>query len=628
MKLTSYLLVSIFFSTILFSQNNNLSILGIPEQLKEHANSVIREQTISIEIKSISSMLINTHKTITVLNEKGLNNIDIGEQYSKSWTVNNIQAQIYDAFGKEIKKLKKKDFLDISASDDSPGIVDERLLFFKYTPTQYPFTIVYQSEIETLNTAFIPRWYPIDDYFESVQKTTFKIKYPNDLGFKFKIIDSDNLKIEKQEQGNELTFKLENIIAEKPEDLSTKKYGYVLFGIDNFSLEGVQGNAKSWKEFGLWMNNELLKNTTELPETTKQKIRELTANSNDPIEKARLVYEYMQNKTRYVSIQLGIGGWKPMLAKDVDRLGYGDCKALSNYTRALLEVIGIPSYYTVIYGGNKKDIIPDFVSMQGNHVVLAIPNKDKYVFLECTSQTQAFGFEGDFTDDRYALVIKPEGGEIVKTNNYFENLNSQKTIGHITVDESGKTIFNVEIKYRGIQYEYAKEIERHNPEKITESFKERYASIANLHVESYKFNNDKKTVEFTEQLKLSADEVLKIVGNEKILNTNLLNINQSIPQRYRTRKTDFEIKNGFLDEDEVKFQIDKKYKIIFLPEKVKIETKYGVYESEIITDSENSFRYKRKLLIKKGKYNLTEYEDYRKFREQIAKQDNSKIILN
>lgn len=628
MKLTSYLLVSIFFSTILFSQNNNLSILGIPEQLKEHANSVIREQTISIEIKSISSMLINTHKTITVLNEKGLNNIDIGEQYSKSWAVNNIQAQIYDAFGKEIKKLKKKDFLDISASDDSPGIVDERLLFFKYTPTQYPFTIVYQSEIETLNTAFIPRWYPIDDYFESVQKTTFKIKYPNDLGFKFKIIDSDNLKIEKQEQGNELTFKLENIIAEKPEDLSTKKYGYVLFGIDNFSLEGVQGNAKSWKEFGLWMNNELLKNTTELPETTKQKIRELTANSNDPIEKARLVYEYMQNKTRYVSIQLGIGGWKPMLAKDVDRLGYGDCKALSNYTRALLEVIGIPSYYTVIYGGNKKDIIPDFVSMQGNHVVLAIPNKDKYVFLECTSQTQAFGFEGDFTDDRYALVIKPEGGEIVKTNNYFENLNSQKTIGHITVDESGKTIFNVEIKYRGIQYEYAKEIERYNPEKITESFKERYASIANLHVESYKFNNDKKTVEFTEQLKLSADEVLKIVGNEKILNTNLLNINQSIPQRYRTRKTDFEIKNGFLDEDEVKFQIDKKYKIIFLPEKVKIETKYGVYESEIITDSENTFRYKRKLLIKKGKYNLTEYEDYRKFREQIAKQDNSKIILN
>ena len=164
--------------------------------------------------------------------------------------------------------------------------------------------------------------------------------------------------------------------------------------------------------------------------------------------------------------------------------------------------------------------------------------------------------------------------------------------------------------------------------KIIESIKERYANITNLHIENYKFNNDKKNIEFTEQLSLSAEEVLKTVGTEKILNSNLLNINQLIPQRYRTRKTDFEIKNGFLDEDDIKFQIHKNFKITFVPEKVKIETKYGVYESEIITEGGNTYRYKRKLFIRKGKYNSLEYEEYRKFREQIAKQDNSKIILN
>ena len=58
-------------------------------------------------------------------------------------------------------------------------------------------------------------------------------------------------------------------------------------------------------------------------------------NETDPIEKAKIVYKYMQEKTRYISVQVGIGGFKPMLAKDVDRLGYGDCKALSNYTKAL-----------------------------------------------------------------------------------------------------------------------------------------------------------------------------------------------------------------------------------------------------------------------------------------------------
>jgi hypothetical protein len=28
--------------------------------------------------------------------------------------------------------------------------------------------------------------------------------------------------------------------------------------------------------------------------------------------KAKLIYDYVQQKSRYVSIQVGIGGWKPM----------------------------------------------------------------------------------------------------------------------------------------------------------------------------------------------------------------------------------------------------------------------------------------------------------------------------
>jgi len=401
-----------------------------------------------------------------------------------------------------------------------------------------------------------------------------------------------------------------------------------LFGTNFFSLEGLHGTAESWKEFGIWMNESLLKNTSELPEATKQKILSLTNNISDPIEKARTVYDYVQSKTRYVSIQLGIGGWKPMLAKDVDRLGYGDCKALSNYTKALLEIVGVQSYYTIIYGGYKRDIQPDFVSMQGNHVILAIPNKDKLVFLECTSQTQAFGFEGDFTDDRYALIIKPEGGEIVKTSGYFEKINSQVSKGIIKIADNGLAEFSIEIKYKGIQYEHSNKIEKLAPEKIKEEIKERYSNIMALRVDNVKLNNDKKNIEFTEFLKLSSNDLLKIMGNDKVLNINLLNSNQYIPQRYRTRKTDFEIQNGFIDKDEIIFEIDKKYKIVFIPEKTKIESKYGFYESEIIVESDNNLKYKRTMSLKKGEYKAIEYDKFREFREQIAKQDNLKIILN
>jgi hypothetical protein len=33
----------------------------------------------------------------------------------------------------------------------------------------------------------------------------------------------------------------------------------------------------------------------------------------------------------------------------------------------------MPSYNTILYGDSYKDIESDFVSMQGNHMILAIP---------------------------------------------------------------------------------------------------------------------------------------------------------------------------------------------------------------------------------------------------------------
>jgi hypothetical protein len=58
-------------------------------------------------------------------------------------------------------------------------------------------------------------------------------------------------------------------------------------------------------------------------------------------------------KAPFVSIQVGIGGWKPIQPL-VDRLGYGDCKALTNYTKALLAAVDVPSYNVVLYGDSTK----------------------------------------------------------------------------------------------------------------------------------------------------------------------------------------------------------------------------------------------------------------------------------
>ena len=113
---------------------------------------------------------------------------------------------------------------------------------------------------------------------------------------------------------------------------------------------------------------------------------------------------------------------------DVDRVGYGDCKALVNYMMALLKVAGIPSYYTLVYSGDEKiSMLRNFASAaQGDHVILCVPFGQDTTWLECTNQHIPFGFLGTFTDDRDVVVCTPEGGLVTHTPRYRDSLNVQR----------------------------------------------------------------------------------------------------------------------------------------------------------------------------------------------------------
>lgn len=631
MSLKNYLHFFLFFSIISFAQTTPVSPIGIADNLKEYANSVVRNQAITITISSQKSMSIRTQRTVTILNSFGLRNAGAIEYYDKSTSIKSVEATIYNSFGNEIKKYKKKDFIDQSVVDGFSVYSEQRKLFLNYIPIDYPFTIVYESVVETSNTAFIPSWSPIEANFESVEKSSVTIKYPPNLGFKYLENNFDNKNIARTIGENFLTYVAVNVPAEKVEELSPsyrKIIPQVIFGLEKFSLEGVEGNATTWKEFGNWVYSSLLTGTDELSETTKNKIRDLTKNETDTLKKAKIVYQFVQDKTRYVSIQMGIGGWKPMKASDVDRLSYGDCKALSNYTRVLLQSIGIPSFYTIIYGDDEpRNIRKDFVSIQGNHAILAIPINNKLTFLECTSQTAPFGFEGDFTDNRDALLVSENDSKIVKTNEWINKLNAQFLTAKCFIDADGNLSSMVSIKSKGLQYNTIYQIERQPKEEVDGYYKKHFSWINNLKIDKIKFNNDRNAIEFTESFQINATGYSVNNAGIMMVPVNIFNRNTNIPQRYRNRKNPIEIDRGFYDEDEVEISLPSNFKIDSKPENIEFSDKYGSYKMELIELENNKILFKRKLLINQGLYDKLDYENYRKFREQIARSDNSKIVL-
>ncbi|MGK4566033.1 DUF3857 domain-containing protein [Flavobacterium sp. 3HN19-14] len=336
-------------------QKPEYTALLIPEELKENANAVIRLDELNVNISSQRDMTITSKTVTTILNEQGMQNLDLSAYYDKNRKVSKIEAKFYDAFGKEIKSVKRKDFRDVSVGDGFSIFNDNRTLYYDYTPVNYPFTVVFETVTETSNTAFLPKWLPVDGYYVSTLKSNVTVTFPESLGFKAKEVNfAPKYNIQKTESSGQLSYTASNVHAMKGEESSPEFMAIapiVYMKLEKFNLEGVDGEAKNWQEFGKWYYDNLLVGTDELPVETQNKVKQLVGAEKDPVAIAKIIYKYVQDKTRYVSVQIGIGGFKPMLAKDVDKLGYGDCKALSNYTRALLEVVGVPSYYTVAYAG-------------------------------------------------------------------------------------------------------------------------------------------------------------------------------------------------------------------------------------------------------------------------------------
>lgn len=616
----------------LAAQDLNYSILTIPDSLTKKTNSVIRLSETVTELKSSKKMVTKINKVVTVLNKIGNHESEIVIHYDKNTSIKSLKAVFYNSLGGEIKKVSKNKFEDYASADGISLHNDGRLKYYKYVPTTYPYTMHIQYEIETSNTAFIRRWLPINSYYQSIEKSTFKISHPNDIKLTSLEKNFDSFNITKSHTGNVFQYEIKNQIAFKPEEYSPEFiaiFPSVKFASNKFHLEGYDGYANNWNDFSKWMHNNLLEPRNNLSESTKTYIKNMVKDIEDPIERARKVYEYVQKKTRYISIQVGIGGWMPMLTNDVDKLGYGDCKALTYYTKALLDAAEVESYYTAVHAGKRKrNIEEDLVSVQGNHVFLYVPSENKDYWLECTSQTTPFGFQGDFTDDRDVLVISKDGGKIVKTPAYNEKNSLQQTKATYTISQEGHIKAKVAIESSGLQYDYHFNIEKKNKRDLDEYYKDSYWDyINNLTINSVEFDNNKKDIVFKEVLEITAENYASISANRMLITLNAFNRHTNSLKRYRDRKFPLYVARGFYDKDEFIINLPSDFTIEAMPENTVIENKFGSYSIEIEKINDSQLKYKRSLLILKGTHSKENYSKFRKFKRKIAKLDNAKIIL-
>tara|TARA_R110002124_G_scaffold87407_1_gene225096 strand:+ start:127120 stop:129018 length:1899 start_codon:yes stop_codon:yes gene_type:complete len=625
-----------FYTTLLFiasfiaNAQTNFSVSEIPTELKTNANAVIRLNETVVTLDDYNEMSTNYHYVVTVFNKRGLSAVVSESYYDASSSIRDIRARVYDKNGYEIKKYKKRDFIDVSVSGGNL-YTDNRMLYLHYTPTEYPFTFEFITEEKSSSTGFLPRWDPSPIYEVSVQYSKYTLKNEKEIPLVTRKFNLEDFNVNVKETPTEYSYSIENVPPVEREYLSphyTEFTPVVKFALKKFMLEGTYAEVSSWEDFGRWQNEKLLYNRDILPQQTIQKVSNLVSNYETDREKAKAIYEYMQDKTRYISVQVGIGGWQPSTAEEVDKLSYGDCKGLTNYTKALLKSQGIESYYTIVNAGEDgQDIDEDFVAIQGNHVILTVPLEDEMVFLECTNQLVPFNFIGTHTDDRKVVMITPEGGKVVKTHSYSAEDNMRDFKATVVISDDFKISGKVNQLSTGLQYDRAFGLETYKTDEVTMHYKERWGHLNNMALSDIGFINDKDVISFSENLTFEADNYVSKAGDRILMNPNIFNRFNYIPYDSKKRSQEVEIRRGSTYKDEITILLPTGYTIESLFEPQEIETEFGSYKSSLEQVNSSKVIYRREVLQKTGRFPKESYENYISFVKSMVKKDKSKIIL-
>ena len=630
----SLLLFSTLFAGIQFglcqADAVKFSVANLPETLTANANALFKTDDEIIEINSASRYSDKVHQVVTLLNADASHYLNFSLPFDKFSKIESVEIKLYDAIGGLVKKYHKKDFKIVDADDDMSLFIDQKILKLQMVNAGYPCTIETEYEIKKTGYVELPDWYMLSPKV-SVQNSSFTVKVATGLDIRYRELRTEiKPTIEIGKDYKIYNWSAKNLAAIKSERNSYEVMSYypkIEIAPMVFEYDGHIGNFESWKNFGAW-NYQLYEDSNPFTPAQADEFKEMTKDAKTDKEKIKILYANLQKNMRYVSVQLGIGGFKPFGVQYVHEKKYGDCKALTNYMRYMLKVVDIKSYPALINAGaNKVAADVNFPADPFNHVILCVPFAKDSVWLECTSSTRQAGVLGAFTQNKNALLLTEKGGILVSTpkSKSIENVLNTKT--EIYLNEEGGSKTTSEIFCSGdfleLFYEIMKQ-NKNNQKTILIKYLN-YKMPEDFDLENSRDSSNGKV--FT--LNLSYDQLYDFKsGNKYFYQPRVNSLFNEEPMPEVLRKFDYLFDFPYSKTDTTIFHLPGENFVDNLPAKRTIVNSYAFYSSEFNKNGHgNIITAVAKFDLKNIKVSPNAYADVANSFQQIMQNENEKIII-
>jgi len=385
----------------------------------------------------------------------------------------------------------------------------------------------------------------------------------------------------------------------------------------------LPGSLVSWSKFGEWQNL-LNKDLSDLPPVEINTIKELVKGTTDTKQKVKILYQYLQDHTRYINITIETGGMKPYPASYVSVNKYGDCKALTNYFKSVLECADIKSYYSKVYAGDEVvDVDKSFPSQQFNHIILCVPLHNDTLWLDCTSD-MAFGYLGTFTQGRDVFIVDEGKSYFTHTPELtIEDVIETRKVSFQR--KQNETLAEFSITYGGDKYEnyfslYSQATETDRNKIFRNNIVKNGFDLINFKMLQPARDSAKITTTYTAQ----ADRIYKVYGNDMIIAVLPL----TIPRFEDPKKRNLPVQLDYpiCRVDSMEYELPPDYRVASKFTDQLITSEFGSYKCEAIINDKKICVVKHFTLFS-GRYSLDKYRGFYEFLSKVIDIESNNLIV-
>lgn len=605
-----------------------LSVLPLSAQ---EPIAVLTTSSTCVTCTNATTMTCTEQRVWRINDERGKKYANTVIQLDDNTQLTSFSMTIYDGNGNKLRKIKKDDLQKTEYSSHLAS--DAYYLYTDFTPPVYPVIVSMETE-ERFTGGFtsFPTFFPQQSREVEVKDSYYRLTIPASMTCR---IAQKNTSLDVSQHTNEKGQKVyevsaTNIPAQRQESYTEKwseQAPRIYFAPEHFEYLGTSGTLTTWQDYGKWQWN-MIANQRSLPEAAKQRVHQLTDTCTTIRSKVSALYHLLGETTRYVSIQLGIGGLRPFPAEFVWKTGFGDCKALTNYMCALLEEAGVQAQYTIISTENQH-VLPHFpAGNYFNHVICAVPQQSDTLWIECTNPTLPLGYVHEDIANHHAVMISPEGGTLVTLPNYSDSQNRQVSKADITLSADGSASISMRQRSYLKQYEDMLPVVHSNQQEQRNTLAHTL-KIPGIHIQKMTIRDikDDYAIPFTDtEATMTADSYA--TGSLQRLFVPICPFHQGYTSlnSKEPRTNDITVDYGYHDTDTITITIPEGYTIEAMPSNTDIQSDFGTFTSTI-TLHDNVITVINQLLMRNGTYGKEKYDELCTFRNAAIRQYRQKVIL-